>query len=129
MKVKMENEEKKVRNQKIAEELIKIVAAYKELDDNFAKKLTMLPEYLEMDQSDIKADLDRRASELLVEQKEQYKRENLVHSSIYRENIDLKLKDRIPMDAFDDDISSKIPIEEIIEKVHLKAESLKNKED
>lgn len=114
-----------------AEELIKIVAAYKELDDKYSARLIVLPEYLEdgMTTAEVKADIDRRASELLVEQREQYKRENIVHSSIYRENMNLKLKDRIPMNAFDDDISSKIPIEDIIEKVHLRAESLKNKED
>lgn len=127
--IKVFDDARREEKRKAAEELIKIVSAEAELEEKFAKRLDVTDRYLNLTitQAEVRADLEARATALMVEQRAEHERIDILENVIRTGNQRIKAK--ISLDTFKWDIENGVPTGTIISKIDAMVESIYQSEN
>lgn len=127
--IKVFDDARREEKRKAAEELIKIVAAEAELEEKFAKRLDVADRYLNLTITplEVRSDLEARATALMVEQRAEHERIDILENVIRTGNQRIKAK--ISLDTFKWDIENGVPTGTIISKIDAMIESIYQSEN
>lgn len=127
--VKVFDDARREEKRKTAEELIKIVVAEAELEEKFAKRLDVTDRYLNLTITplEVRTDLEARATALMVEQRAEHERIDILENVIRTGNQRIKAK--ISLDTFKWDIENGVPTGTVISKIDAMIESIYQSEN
>lgn len=127
--IKVFDDARREEKRKTAEELIKIVVAEAELEEKFAKRLDVTDRYLNLTITplEVRTDLEARATALMVEQRAEHERIDILENVIRTGNQRIKAK--ISLDTFKWDIENGVPTGTVISKIDAMIESIYQSEN
>lgn len=127
--IKVFDDARREEKRKTAEELIKIVVAEAELEEKFAKRLDVTDRYLNLTITplEVRTDLEARATALMVEQRAEHERIDILENVIRTGNQRIKAK--ISLDTFKWDIENGVPTGTVISKINAMIESIYQSEN
>lgn len=127
--IKVFDDARREEKRKTAEELIKIVVAEAELEEKFAKRLDVTDRYLNLTITplEVRTDLEARATALMVEQRTEHERIDILENVIRTGNQRIKAK--ISLDTFKWDIENGVPTGTVISKINAMIESIYQSEN
>lgn len=127
--IKVFDDARREEKRKTAEELIKIVVAEAELEEKFAKRLDVTDRYLNLTITplEVRTDLEARATALMVEQRAEHERIDILENVI--RTCNQRIKAKISLDTFKWDIENGVPTGTVISKIDAMIESIYQSEN